>query len=176
MKKVYILLTYTGTILSKIIKIYTRNEFSHVSISLDKNLDKLYSFGRLNPYNPFIGGFVHEGLYHGTFKRFKNTKSFLYSLEVTDKEFNKIKKNIKQISKNKAKYHFNVLGMFLVIFKRKRNKKNYFYCAEFVKYILEKSVDIKELPEIVKPDDFLYINNKKTEYKGLLRKYNEKVI
>ena len=53
MKKIYIILTYTGTLLSKIIKFYTKNEFSHVSISLDKELKYMYSFGRLNAYNPF---------------------------------------------------------------------------------------------------------------------------
>lgn len=171
MKKVYILLTYTGTILSKVIKIYTRDQYSHVSISLDQNLEKLYSFGRLNPYNPFIGGFVHEGVNHGTFKRFYKTRSLLYSLEVTDKEFYEINKIIKKISKNKDNYHFNVLGLFLVIFKRKRKKKDYFYCAEFVKFILEKSGHIYNLPEIIRPDDFLNVENKKLEYKGLLRDY-----
>ena len=71
MKKIYIILTYTGTILSKIVKIYTRRENSHVSISLNEDLTKMYSFGRLNPYNPFSGGFVHEEIDKGTFKRFK---------------------------------------------------------------------------------------------------------
>ena len=55
MKKVYILLTHTGTILSKAIKLYTSHEYTHVSIALDEKLDRLYSFGRINPYNPFIG-------------------------------------------------------------------------------------------------------------------------
>lgn len=40
MKKIYIVLTDTGTVLSKIIKIYTKDEFAHVSISLDKGLKK----------------------------------------------------------------------------------------------------------------------------------------
>ena len=60
MKKIYIVLTHSGTALSKIIKGFTKDEFSHVSISLDKELNEMYSFGRLNPYNPFWGGFVHE--------------------------------------------------------------------------------------------------------------------
>ena len=60
MKKIYIVLTHSGTTLSKIIKGFTKDEFSHVSISLDKELNEMYSFGRLNPYNPFWGGFVHE--------------------------------------------------------------------------------------------------------------------
>ena len=53
MKKIYIVLTHSGTALSKIIKGFTKDEFSHVSISLDKELNEMYSFGRLNPYNPF---------------------------------------------------------------------------------------------------------------------------
>ena len=53
MKQIYIVLTHTGTALSTIIKYYTKDEFSHVSISLDEELEEMYSFGRLNPYNPF---------------------------------------------------------------------------------------------------------------------------
>ena len=38
MKKIYIILTHTGTVLSTIIKYYTKDEFSHVSIALDADL------------------------------------------------------------------------------------------------------------------------------------------
>lgn len=38
MKKIYIVLTHTGTTLSKIIKSYTKDESSHVSIALDSEL------------------------------------------------------------------------------------------------------------------------------------------
>ena len=60
LRKIYIVLTYTGTILSRIVKFYTGKEYSHVSIALDENLEEMYSFGRLHPYVAFIGGFVHE--------------------------------------------------------------------------------------------------------------------
>ena len=33
MKKIYLVLTHTGTVLSKIIKTYTKDEFSHVTIN-----------------------------------------------------------------------------------------------------------------------------------------------
>ena len=82
MKRIYIILTYSGTVLSRIVKAYTGAEYSHVSIGLDENLTMMYSFGRLNPYNPFIGGFVHEGINIGTFKRFKNTQTAVYSIMI----------------------------------------------------------------------------------------------
>lgn len=74
MKKIYIVLTYTGTILSKLVKMYTKKEYSHVSIALDEDLKEMYSFGRTYAYCPFIAGFVHEEIDKGTFKRFKKRR------------------------------------------------------------------------------------------------------
>ena len=67
MKKIYIIVSYTGTILSQIIKIKTKDKYAHVSIALDRELEELYSFGRVNPYIPILGGFVHEGIEHRYF-------------------------------------------------------------------------------------------------------------
>ena len=97
MKRIYIILTYTGTVLSKIVKAYTGAEYSHVSIALDKNLMMMYSFGRLNPYNPFIGGFVHEGINIGTFKRFKNTQTSVYSTIISDEQYNRLTQIIHKV-------------------------------------------------------------------------------
>ena len=97
MKKVYIILTNSGSLLSKVIKFYTKKEYTHVSISLDRGLRKMYSFGRLKAYNPFIGGFVHESTNHGTFKRFKNTTTCIFSVDVEEEEYETIKQTIKEI-------------------------------------------------------------------------------
>ena len=45
MQKIYIMVSYTGTILSNLIRFYTKKEYTHVSISLDVELNELYSFG-----------------------------------------------------------------------------------------------------------------------------------
>lgn len=174
MRKIYIVLTYTGTILSKIIKIYTKDEFSHVSIALDEELKQMYSFGRLNPYNPFVGGFVHENVNSGTFGRFKKTKSAVYSLEVDDEEYERMQETIKNIQEAEKPYGFNVIGLFAVALKLKIQKKNSFYCAEFVKYVLEKSGIETNLPKIIRPDSFNYLKNLKLEYEGMFREYKPK--
>lgn len=172
-KKIYIVLTYTGTILSKIIKTYTKEEFSHVSIALDEELNEMYSFGRLNPYNPFIGGFVHESLNKGTFKRFKNTITEIYSIEVTNKQYEKIKQKIKKIKRKKYLYRFNIVGLFAIAFKIKIKKQNYFYCAEFVKYLLDDSGLKHNLPSLIKPNDFKQLEDSTLIYRGILREYNK---
>ena len=170
MKKIYIILTYTGTILSKIVKIYTRREYSHVSISLNEDLTKMYSFGRLNPYNPFSGGFVHEEIDKGTFKRFKKTKTKIYSLEIPEEKYEKLESIIEQMQAKKNLYKFNVIGLLGIMLNVKIKREKYFYCAEFVKYVLEQS-QVLELPELVKPEDFEKVSGISEIYRGVLREY-----
>lgn len=171
MKKIYIILTYTGTILSKIVKIYTRKEYSHVSISLDQDLTKMYSFGRLNPYNPFSGGFVHERIDKGTFKRFKKTKTKIYSLEISEEKYEKLESIIEQIQQKRNLYKFNVIGLLAIALNVRIKREKYFYCAEFVKYVLEQS-QVLQLPEMVKPEDFEKVSGISEVYRGVLREYN----
>lgn len=176
MKKIYIVLTHTGTTLSRIIKRFTKDEFSHVSISLDSNLKEMYSFGRLEPYNPFWGGFVHEYIDRGTFKRFYKTKTKIYSMQITDEQYEKAKNAIYKIEQEKENYKFNIIGLLAVGFHKKIGKEYSFYCAEFVKYVMEKA-DIKtNLPDIVKPEDFKMLDNIEEIYSGLLRKYQSSKI
>lgn len=171
-QEIYIVLTYTGTFLSKIIKIYTGDEFSHVSLSLDEKLNEMYSFGRLNPYNPFIGGFIHEKVHEGTFKRFPKTKAAIYALRVTPYQYNKIKQIIKEMKREKANYKFNIIGLFATGLNIKYQKANTFYCAEFVKYLINEANISLNLPELVKPNDFKKVKKLNLKYQGILKNYS----
>ena len=82
MKKIYIVITFTGTILSRLVRLITRKKYCHASISLDEKLENMYSFGRKNPYLLLPAGFIHEYKDKGTYKRFYKTKAQIYSLEV----------------------------------------------------------------------------------------------
>lgn len=160
--------------LSRIIRLTTNDEFAHVSIALDQELKEMYSFGRLNPYNPFFGGFVHESPNYGTFKRFENTtRTNIYSLEVTDYQYKKLRRKIKAISKMKEKYRFNRLGLALAKFRFKFKQEERFYCAEFVKHVMDESDIETDLPEVVKPEDFKYLKNTKLDYSGMLKDYSK---
>lgn len=171
MSKIYIVLTYSGTILSKLIRIYTQKEYSHVSISLDEDLKQMYSFGRLNPYVPFFAGFVQESPNYGTFKRFNKTKTKIYSLEVDERQYEKIIKIIKKIDLDKKNYRFNIIGLFAVALHLKIRREKSFYCAEFVKYVFDNSNLQINLPELVKPDDFVGIEGSNEVYTGMLNDY-----
>ena len=90
-KSVYIVLSQTGTIFSRILKLFTGAKYNHSSISLFPSLETMYSFGRLNPYNPFIGGFVREGINIGTFKRFNKTTAVVLKINVREEKYEGLK-------------------------------------------------------------------------------------
>ena len=172
MKKIYLVLSHTGTFPSKFVRFYTRKEYSHISISLDKDLKEMYSFGRINPYNPFRGGFVHESPKKGIFKRFKNTKIKIYSLDVKDEEYDKMCETIKDMEKNKEKYGYNFIGFCTIPIHIPIKRKRHFYCSEFIKYLFEESNLNYSLPSVVKPDDFSKLDGLDVIYTGKLNAYN----
>lgn len=171
MKKIYIVLTYTGSVLSRIIRLYTGKEYSHVSISLDENLESMYSFGRINAYNPFFAGFVQESPKFGTFKRFNKAITKIYSLEVSNKDYDIIKNIIDDFNSKKDVYRFNMLGLTAVMFNQRIKRKNHYYCAEFVKYVFDNTSLKIDIPEIARPMDFDKIKGTEEVYKGYLSEY-----
>ena len=175
MKKVYIVLAHTGTILSRIIKIVTGAEYTHASIALDEDLDKMYSFGRKYSYIAFIGGFVKEGSNIGTFKRFYNTEISVYELKVTNEQYENVCQTIEYVKEHKDEYKFNIIGLALAGINKKLNREKTYYCAEFVRAVLEKSgISTKELPKVIKPEHFKDLNGTELIYKGLFKAYKNR--
>lgn len=43
---VYVVLTRTNTVISRLIQLFKKDEFTHAAISLDRDLANMYSFGR----------------------------------------------------------------------------------------------------------------------------------
>lgn len=173
MKSIYVVLSQTGTVFSRVLKFFTHAEYNHASISLTSTLDKMYSFGRLNPYNPFVGGFVEEGKNKGTFKRFYKTQAMVIEVRVSDEKYNAIKYFIEYFVKHKTEFHYNYLGILFACFNKHHTSQKRFYCSEFVSECL-KVFDIEnanELPNIIKPIDFLKLKNKHIIFTGTLKNY-----
>ncbi len=177
-KKIYIVLTYTGTWLSRLIKIFSRKEYSHSSIGLDLELYELYSFGRTIPTNPFSGGFVNEDPEDGTFKLFNETNAAIYSLDVTEEEYIKIKEYIEKFKHSSIEYKFNLLGIISARFNIPFNRGTKYFCSQFVSSALLYSgvYDFKKDTAIVAPMDLKNIPNLELVYEGKLRDYRNFVL
>ena len=174
---VYLVISQTGTVLSRILKLITKADYNHSSISLRDDLHCMYSFGRMNPYNPFWGGFVEESAEWGTFKRFSETKAIVLSLDVGEVSYNSIKNEISYMLENRKNFHYNYLALFLALVKKTVKRKNYYDCSEFVRDILIRNgiESARDLPEIIKPIHFLSLPDTKEIYKGKLREFKQTV-
>ena len=174
MKKIYLVMTQTGTAFSKLIKRYTGNTYNHISLALDDDLAEMYSFGRRNAYLFFYGGFVIESPSRGTFKRFKHTIAKVLELSVSEQEFEKLIDVLGEFVMQRKRFHYNFRGL-LKARKHIDYQKNQhcFYCSQFVKHLFEKAGIIAKnlLGEVVAPEDFALIEGATVVYEGLLREY-----
>ena len=63
------------------------------------------------------------------------------------------------------------MGLALVMFNTRVKREKHFYCAKFVKYVLDESNVNTGLPEVIKPDDFRALEGLNFVYNGLLNEY-----
>lgn len=170
MKTIYILLTRSNTILSKMVYRITKDPYTHASIAFDENLNELYSSSRKNGRTLFPAGPCEECLNSGYYGQHSQIPCALYKIEVNDKVFENAKSEVEQIIKNSEKYHFNILGLFLCKFNIPHHRKHYFFCSQFVGEILKRSNAMK-LPKdtsLMKPSDYMHMPELLCCFKGYI--------
>ncbi|MFD2444577.1 hypothetical protein ACFSO7_11425 [Bacillus sp. CGMCC 1.16607] len=171
-RKVYLLLTDTGTLFTRMIKLYTNKPYNHASISFDSQLAEVYSFGRKSPRNPFIGGFVKENIQDGLLK---HSNCAIYCCTLTEYQYQKMKNFIQSIEEQKHCYRYNLLGLFAIILNKKLKRENAFFCSEFVATVLNKGENFhfsKPL-SLVTPHDLQQSSNFQKIYQGSLKDFSK---
>jgi hypothetical protein len=172
--EVYIILTDTGTIFTKMIKLFTRFPFNHASISFTNNLETTYSFGRKRAKNPFNGGFVKEN-FHGML--FQKATCAIYKCSISNQQYYEMLHYIHHMEVRKREYKYNFLGLFGILLDKEWNRQNAFFCSEFVATILKNGgIAIKNKPAcLVAPKDFSECQDFQLVYEGQLRSYLKNV-
>ncbi len=168
----YILLTNTGSFLTKLIKLYTKKPYNHASISFDHALSEVYSFGRKTARNPFIGGFVKEDVKAGLFKQADCT---IYSFTVTDDQLQKMIYYLQDIEAQKRDYRYNFLGLFGVMFNKPIKRKKAFFCSQFVATVLKEGniIHFEKPHSLITPHDFQKVTTFQFVFEGKLKDYQK---
>lgn len=172
-QSVFILLTNTGTLFTKMIQTYTKAPYNHASISFKRDLSEMYSFGRKHPSNPLNGGFVKEDIKTGTFSKYPGTTCVIYELQVTPREVERMRRVLHIFIRSQKKYLYNILGVIGIALKEPVEFSNSYFCSQFVAEILDRS-GIKlwdKLPALVTPDDFRQSERLQLVYEGKLSEY-----
>ena len=144
---IYLILSNTRTASSRIISLFTENEFNHVSLSFDYELNTLVSYNGGNKrYFPGLNPEKVDDLVKA-----ENSSALVYRLEVTPEQKMAILNKVRNIDNEGSSY--NILGLVL----NKSFKPNIMYCSQFVYKLLAGAGVQYFIAEnnIIKPSDFI---------------------
>jgi len=137
---------------------------------MDGNLSELYSFARLNQNFPIPGGFVHENITEGFYRKHDLSNCSLYKLEIDDKAFDKITEALKLICEKSLEYKYSYLGAFLCFLHIKYRRERRYFCSQFVASLITESgaALLPKTPCLMHPEDFIKINGVSLMFKGTI--------
>lgn len=175
MKTIYILLTRSTTIVSRVVYFVTRDTYTHVSISFEQELQPLYSSGRKNGSTIFPAGPCVEYFHRGYLKKHSDIPCAVYKLEVSDEAYYRAKKEVEKVMKKADEYHFNILGLFLCHLNIKFQRERKFFCSQFVSEVLKRSyaVELPKDPTLMKPSDYMELPQLLCCFRGYIRELQD---
>lgn len=171
MKRIYLLLTRSSTVISGVIHALTGDAYTHVSLSLDPQLRSFYSFGRFYPQLPLPAGFVRETLDGGYYGRHCAMPCALYSLDVCEQAYEALLDQLAQMCREANSYRYNLLGLVLCRMDFAHERGRHFFCSQFVARMLELS-GAARLPKpasLMRPMDFAWLSGVRLLHCGELR-------
>ena len=170
MKTIYILLTRSGTLLSKLVYAVTGASYTHASMAFDEELNCLYSSTRKNGYTMFPAGPSKEYLNKGVFRLRGDAPCALYALEVTDDAYVRARRRAEHMMARGELYRFNTLGLILCALHIRWQRRRHYFCSQFVSEVLQKSGAL-ELPKpstLMHPSDYAELPELHCLYRGTL--------
>jgi hypothetical protein len=167
-KPVYIVITYTGTWISKLTKFIFNDKYTHAAFSFDLTLRNMYStqLGDM--------GIAQESIYD---IMLSDTYPFaIYGLTINSNVVTKIKDFIAKAIDNINKIKYNIFGLIGILINKPFASENKFICSEFVIHLLTSfgiKLNLHKHVSLIRPNDISKINSKNLTliYNGDLKTY-----
>ena len=171
-KYVYILVSQSGTGISKMLRRVTHDPYNHVSLALDAELQKMYSYGRRRLHNPLVGGFVHETPQTGVFGHYPEADAVVVKLPMSAEEYTKLQTRMQEMYRRRLEYRYDFLGLALAFFGKAKERRQKSYCSKFVAGELRTAGVTMPQKTVFRPVDFLTLDRGETVFSGKLRAYS----
>ena len=127
---VYVVCMHSRSVLANIVKAWTHDEFSHAALSLEPDLNPMYTFGGGDgfsietPDNPF---FIARPTMHWA----------VYAVFVNPDEMALIKERLLYFMKRDPVFRFDLLGLTNIAFGKAVEKETKYFCSGFVADVLQ---------------------------------------
>lgn len=167
-RHVYIMLSKSTTIVSRLIYLVTKKQYTHSSISIDPTLMDMYSFCRIYPRWMLPAGFSNESLHKGFYLMHSDIPVRLYKVEITEKQYEMLDEVFKRMYEKRKKFKYDVWGGIYYFLKKQHRRYNYRYCSWFVSEVLGE-LDIIPIHKpycLFEPIDFSDVKELEMVYEG----------
>lgn len=161
-KYLYIVFSRTNTTVGKIVRMATKHEYNHVSLSCCPKLCKMYSFARYKKNAPFVGGFVCERPSRYLYPD-DDISTKICRLPITEEELISLRSRIRHFESESKKMKYNTIDALLFPLGINAKIKDSYTCLDFVCTLL--GVPAKSIEELE------YMLEKYVIYEGPLSEY-----
>jgi hypothetical protein len=152
-KYIYIAFISTPTGIGKVIRFVTRNIYSHVAVSFDKNLNTMYSFARYYKNAPLFGGFIEESILRYSLFNANSIPVKISAIPVSEQKFKEAVDYINAIREKSSEYIYNSYSMAMALFHKRVHIGQAYTCLEFASSVLTEC----GIAEEIKPDRYYSI-------------------
>ncbi len=132
---IYVVFISTNTVMGKMIRLFTRNRYSHVTVAFERDLSRMYSFARYHINSPILGGFVTEqpGRYlYGD----QDVQVKICEVPVEQEEYERIREEVEFFRQNREIMIYNTLNAVLSLMGKRLTSENMYTCVEFATHLL----------------------------------------
>lgn len=170
---IYIVVSRTPTSTGKIVRRFLKEEYNHASISLDKNLEQMYSFCRFSVSNPLVGGIVRESSFTLNIGQQDDIPINVYRIPVSIRKYELICRFIYDIYNDDEIYYYNFIQAIGVIFNKRHAIYKTYICTEFVMEALKQGgIELTPLESYrVTPTEICEVMREFIFYSGTLNDY-----
>lgn len=173
-KYLYVVLSQTTSVVARSLKKVLKNQYTHMSLSFNKELTPMFAFARLEKENPFVGGPNTEELSDYFFgKPNYDIKIKVYKIPMNEEQCERAKAFIMEVFNDKEGYRYNWLEPLEVLFKKPVKIYKTYVCSAFV-YDVLKTAGLhydKELIYFISPEKLGHSLSRYLYYSGPIMGY-----
>ena len=173
LKPVYILLTYTNSMMAKAIKLVTKQPYSHAGISLDSSLSHIFTYGRKNAEDRCQ--FTDENIFNGLLGENRDTVQYaLYVTFFNNRQLKILTQHIENIKNDISKHKYSYKGLINFALGKETHDDRMF-CSQFVASVIRAGDPnrLKRDISLYSPTDLRKVSGMHFVTRGILGNYNK---
>lgn len=144
-QSLYLMISSTNTGVGKVIRKVTKYPYSHVSLSLNPELDEWVSFARYHKDSPFVGGFIREDI-----QRLASIATTMpvriFRIPIDSENYEKLNTLFQTAGNAQEEYYYNLFDAAAGAFHKEIRIPGSYTCLGFANQIL--GTDYRSIAEL----------------------------